>query len=107
MKNQENTIFFINHNKNINALREIGGHWSLLLYVKNENKLFHHDPIANKNKDYAVMMATKIKISIIKSTQLYLKFRAPNKTTGMTAAFTHSILYIKKIVHKNPKRNIS
>ena len=26
MKNQENIIFFINHNKNVNALREIGGH---------------------------------------------------------------------------------
>ena len=61
MKNQENTIFFINYNKNVKALREGGGHWSVLLYVKKENKFFHHDPIANTNKDYAVMMAKILK----------------------------------------------
>ena len=28
MKNQENTIFFINYNKNVKALKEGGSHWS-------------------------------------------------------------------------------
>ena len=60
MKDQENTIFFINYNKNIDiekqTLGEGGSHWSVLLYDKKENKFFHHDPIANTNKDYAVMV---------------------------------------------------
>ena len=65
MKNQDNTIFFINYNKNIRTetetLREGGNHWSILLYNKKVNKFFHHDPIANTNKDYAVLMAQKLK----------------------------------------------
>ena len=67
MRDQENTIFFINYNKKVDIkkhkLGEGGSHWSILLYDKKENKFFHHDPIANTNKKYAVMMAKKIKIN--------------------------------------------
>merc|ERR1712121_63942 len=65
MKDQENTILFINYNKNVDIekhkLGEGGSHWSILHYNKKENKFFHHDPIANTNKKYAVMMAKKKK----------------------------------------------
>ena len=103
MKNQENTIFFINYNKNIRTetetLREGGDHWSILLYNKKINKFFHHDPIANTNKEYAVLMAQKLKNIDNKINPIVIEVLSPQQKNGFDCGI-YALLYIKKIIEK-------
>ena len=110
MKNQEYTIFFINYNKNINieteTLGEGGSHWSVLLYNKKENKFFHHDSIANTNKDHAVTMAKKIKSINKEINSTVIEIPSPQQNNGYDCGI-YALLYIKKHSSENSRWNIS
>ena len=104
MKDQENTILFINYNKNIHKLGEGGSHWSILHYDKKENKFFHHDPIVNTNKKYAVMMAKKLKMINNKINATVTEIQCPQQNNSYDCGI-YSLLYIKGIVQKILKGN--
>merc|ERR1711888_225978 len=96
---QDNTIFFINYNKNVEAQKEGGSHWSVLLYRKKENQFFHHDPVNNVNTKYANMMAKKIKDIDSKISSTVIEIPCPQQGNGYDCGL-YAILYIKKIVEK-------
>ena len=102
--------FLKNYNKNINieteTLREGGSHWSVLLYNKKENKFFHHDSIANTNKDHAVTMAKKIKSINKEINSTVIEIPSPQQNNGYDCGI-YALLYIKKNSSENSRWNIS